>query len=346
MSRRVRWVPIAGAMAFGACGGGTNLTGDDDADAGRDDAVAADFAADVRPEAEGGCTTPVHWELQPRTIAEVANVGIVPGRIGAADRLRVQVQLLSSCEVLARVDVSVESGDATDAVTLRAWAWVQSGLDCLPVAPLVPWNVTVPGRSQGNLNVNVLDGHSPGGGLRLNYGRETPCWDLPECACRAGDPAGTSTYGSECYTDCSCAEGLACLGNYGMSGESWNCLRPCNDFLDCADGESCPDPVPDGIPWVCESYGDACTDDEPCPDGFACRLDATDASNRCDDERANPAAAPCTCDGDCLPGERCTIGLRATPTCEIPCGRSVECPGRGDGFLVCGTASVCVPLEG
>jgi hypothetical protein len=356
MTQRTRWMLIAGSMSLGACGGGTNLTGDDDQDVGRDDAATdhatADDAAvddggvDARPDAEGGCSTPVHWELQSRTITEISNLGIVPAHLGAAHRLRAQVQLLSSCEFLARVDVAISPGGATDFVVLAAWAWVQTGVDCLPVALLAPWNVTIPGRGQDNPNVLVTDGHSPGGGVRLTYEREPACFDLPECVCGAGDPPGTATYGSECTTDCSCAEGLSCIGNDGMAGESWNCLRPCNDFLDCAEGESCPFPAPDAIPWVCESYGDQCSDAEPCPDGFTCRRDTMDAPNRCMDERGAPTVAPCACDADCLTGERCTIGVRATPTCEIPCGRNVECPGRGDGFLVCGTASVCVPLEG
>jgi hypothetical protein len=344
MTQWIRWMPIAGALGLGACGGGTNLAGDDDQDVGRDDtatdhATVDDGGVDARPETEGGCSTPVHWELQPRTIEEVTNIDVVPGHVGAAHRIRAQVQLLSSCEFVAKVDVRIEVGDATDRVVLTAWAWVQAGLDCLPVAPLAPWNVTVPGRGMDNPNVVVFDGNSPGGGERLTFSRERDCWDLPECACNSGTPPGTGTYGSECYTDCSCAEGLSCIGSYGMAGETWSCLRPCNDFLDCAEGESCPDPVPDGYLWVCESYGDQCSDTEPCPDGFSCRRDA-DAPNRCADERAMPVSASCTCDGDCLPGERCTIGPRATPTCEIPCGRDVECPERF-ALLYCGMDSTC-----
>jgi len=165
---------------------------------------------------------------------------------------------------------------------------------------------------------------------------------VPECACYAGTPPGTGAEWSDCLTDCSCAEGLSCLGYWGVGGPLWSCSRGCNDFRDCGLSERCLPPVPDGAPWICEG-GDQCGFDwlPPCPLGFECQLDVGDAPNACVDRRSAPSSRPCACDLDCGVGELCLLGFRDTPSCEMPCLRDEDCP---EDWLVCGTANVCVPL--
>jgi hypothetical protein len=263
-------------------------------------------------------------------------------RFGATDRLRVQVQLTSACEFLGRVDVVNHPGDATDFVELAAWAWAPVGLDCPPSAPLVPWIVTIPGRQQGNLRVVVADRHSPGGALRLEYGRDT-CSGIPECMCYGDVPPGTTPEGGACVTDCSCAEGLACIGYFGVGGPLFQCLIPCNDLLDCARDRVCVGPVLDGPGWVCES-GSQCDADADCPAGFVCEF-GTPWGGTCRDLRPVPSIEECSCDEECPAGFRCVVALRERPVCEVPCLRDVDCPAAGSGWLVCGNPSICLPLD-
>jgi hypothetical protein len=358
----VCWALVTWAAAVVGCGdGGTTLAGDGDredatATETRDDAGGADdyFAADVpdvrdAPDADDApgeipawCDVLYHWELEERTIAGATLVS-EPARYGTTDRIRVEVQLLSSCERLGRVTASVMPGDATDFVTLYADAWAPHGLDCLPSAPLVPWIVEIEGRGDGNLRVVVTDGHSPGGGVRLDYNREIGCSGVPDCECGPGTPIGDGAEWSDCMTDCSCATDLSCITYFGVAGPLASCARSCNDFLDCGTSQMCLEPVPDGPPWVC-TVGDQCSDDEPCPDGFECVRDTGDAPNTCVDRRAPPTVGACDCDEQCPAGQRCVLGMRAEPTCEIPCLRNADCPGRGGGLFVCGTAGICVPL--
>jgi len=250
------------------------------------------------------------------------------------------VRMRSACERLGRVDVELMPGDATDFVRLTAWAWVPRGLECPPSAPLAPWNVLFPGRGQGNFRVLVEDGGSPGGGLRLEYEREIGCSGVPDCECYPGAPAGTATEGSPCVTDCSCAEGLSCIGSYGVGGPYWACARPCNDLLDCGPYEICEEPVPDGMPWVCTGPTDQCSTARPCPEGFDCVTDTGDAPNECVDRRRwGSLGAPCACDEQCAASGHC-IGSTdppAEPRCAMPCLRDGEC--RSDWY--CGSDNTC-----
>ena len=348
VASRVACLLGLGILLAVGCEGGTNLAGDGGPGDGRVDEAGDDAAVreDVgHPDDTGGsdasCVTPSHWELAPRTIDNVMSWGT--SRLGATDRLRIEVQMLSACDRLGRVDVEAMPGDATDRVTIRAYAWQPTGLSCPPSAPLVPWTVEIEGRQQGNIRVVVADGNSPGGGLRLEYEREA-CAGGPECACSAGDPPGTGVEWADCLTDCSCAAGLSCIGSYGLAGPTWSCLRGCNDFLDCAFAEQCVEPVPDGVPLVC-LMGDQCDDGTPCPDGFECMRDTMDAPNSCADRREPSTMRSCSCDEPCGTGQLCLLGMRAEPTCDIPCLRSVDCPDRGTETWVCGTAGICVPLE-
>jgi hypothetical protein len=291
-----------------------------------------------------GCPTSYYWELEPRQIVSVSQMLGGPNRVGVTERLWVDVQLTSSCDFLGDVAVRLSPGDATDFVGLAASAWAPRGLDCLPSAPIVTWIVEVPGRGQDNMRVVVTDENFPGGGLRLEYERE-PCPDPSICLCQADSPPGPGGEWSDCLTDCSCAAGLACISYYGVAGPLWNCVRPCNDFLDCENRvEQCFPPVPDGAPNVCTS-GNECTSEDPCPPGFTCDI-VEPVGTDCLDQRAFPDSRPCACDEACPAGHRCVLSYRGEPTCEVPCLRDADCPNPPDSDVyVCGTPKVCVVLD-
>lgn len=285
----------------------------------------------------GTCFEPLNWKLEPRSIDEVrlAAGTYVPPRQGSSVLLEVDVQLLSGCEEVAKVDVDLQPGNATDFVTLHAFAWVQGGGACEPVAPIVTTSAFVPGRGASNLRVVVTDGHSPGGGLRLTYGVSacggSSCW------CDPWAPPGTVQEFSACGTDCDCAAGLSCLPTPAPGGAAWSCLRPCARQTDCP-RSGC---VRQGstASWTCGIL-DACPVPEDCPAGFECVI--RDAPSFCQDLREAPTSLPCRCDAECRPGQRCIQGFRATPTCEIPCAGERDCPFD---WLTCGTPGFCVPLE-
>jgi hypothetical protein len=201
---------------------------------------------DVEPDST--CTEPSSWSLQPRRIDSVSTIGSL--RMGATERLQVEVQLQSGCEILGQVNVNVMPGDATDFIELSAFAWVPSNTACTPDAPIVERVIAIPGREQGNFQAVVSDANNPDGGMLVRYGRET-CSGPPECQCWSGSPPGPGGEWSECLTDCSCASGLSCIGYFSLGGPLWNCLRTCSDFFDCPTGEGCPPAVPDGPAYVC-----------------------------------------------------------------------------------------------
>jgi hypothetical protein len=178
----------------------------------------------------------------------------------------------------------------------------------------------------------VFDGLATEDGFLFEYEREIACSGPSDCVCPPDAGPGPGVEGDACRTDCSCGAGLSCVGEYGMAGATWTCLRPCNDFLDCGAYESCLEPVPDGIPWVCVGWLDQCSVDRPCPDGFDCVTDTADAPNECIDRRdgARREAASCECDLDCARGERCLLPASGEAHCGFLCRRDVECPGRGE----------------
>jgi hypothetical protein len=359
MKKKLLVFILVPALAAG-CYKGSRLAGDGSTQDTTQDALtdAVDMTADPVPDPVADvlpdipaepelplpdCVNSYYWELQPRMITTVSHLDFTNSRMGVTERLLVEVQLLSACEFLGAVDVSYTPGDATDFAGLRASAWAPVGLDCPPSAPLVTWIVTIPGRWHNNFRVVVTDENSPGGGLRMEYGRE-PCQDHPDCQCYIETPAGSAREWSSCITDCSCTSGLSCVGYLGLSGEMWSCVRPCNDFLDCRTTEECLPPIPDSVPNVCSHPADTCETDEDCPAGFECQ--ETEIARYCVDWRNLELSRPCECDEQCPAGQRCVLSYRDVPTCEVPCLRTADCPPHDlePGFLVCGTPNVCVVL--
>jgi hypothetical protein len=295
---------------------------------------------DAGPWPDGGtCGYEEVWHLVGRTITSVSLLGATP-RMGVTEQLLVEVPLESgSCEDLGRVDVAFYQGNATDAVVLTASVWQAQGtIDCTADAPVATTVVTVPGRQQGNLDVVVSDGSSPGGGLRLTYQRQA-CSGVPACQCYPSTPDGSGAEHSGCTTDCSCGAGLACIGYYGFAGPLWTCERPCADSRDCLPGTFCPAMVADGPSYVCLE-GDQCGAGVACPAGFTCEADAS-GRRFCADHRAGPTWQPCQCDGDCSVGNRC-VWDEDLADCLTTCRKDADCPTTGGlGYGTC-SGSICL----
>jgi hypothetical protein len=359
MTLRARALAAALLLLAGAAMPGCGCSQRDALGAGTDAAVADGAAPDARagdgpradgPRRDGGgpdgpswdagtCAEPRTWQAQPRRITAVALFDGPAPRLNATERLEVEVQLQSGCEVLAAVDDLGYPGNATDFVDLAATAWVPTGA-CTPDAPRVTTVITIAGRQQGNVHVVVTDHNGPGGGgVRLTYDREP----VTQMACLPSSPPGTVEEGGDCWTDCSCAAGLACIGYYGFIGETWSCLRPCLDLRDCDAPESCPRFVADGPQLTCLPTTDQCQGTADCPEGFTC-IHADDG-NFCQDQRPWATLGACACDAECPPGQHCSLFF-AEPRCAAWCDRDAVCPNPAAAqVLVCGTPNVCVPLE-
>ncbi|MHB8873997.1 MAG: hypothetical protein ACYC8T_09960 [Myxococcaceae bacterium] len=289
---------------------------------------------------DGGCAQPRHWRLAKRTISGVSLVDGPPPEAGATERLRVQVRLETTCEVLAGVAVTLNPGGATDFIQLAAQAWV-SEPPCAPVNSTANRVVSIPGRGQDNLRVVVADLNSPGGGLRLTYQRNL-CGARLECLCRSDTPPGNLPEGAACVTDCGCANGVPCLGYFGFAGAAWSCTRSCNTNNDCESDERCRPSVGDGVAWSCGQEANVCQLDADCPAGFTCVLGPQ--GRRCRDGRLYPAAMGCRCDGDCPAGQHCSK-IYEKPTCELRCRSSNDCPEKGAGVFACGLDWTCMMLD-
>ncbi|HCF60657.1 MAG TPA: hypothetical protein DFS52_21985 [Myxococcales bacterium] len=249
-------------------------------------------------------------------------------RVGAVDRFIVEVAAVSACERLGRSDLEVMPGNATDFVSVQARVWTTSG-GCTPRSGSHRAVVMVAGRTHGNFQVAVHDANAPGAAL-LHYRRE-PCADAPDCSCWSSTPFGPGALGSACTTDCSCAQGLSCLGYLGFAGPAWSCLRPCADALDCMEGELCPAAVMDGAAYACASGGARCLEDSQCPDGLVCFKGACRPPS-------GETGAPCSCDRQCPAGRRCAELAQAAPTCQLLCSRDSECPEQAPR---CSERSIC-----
>jgi len=320
---------VLGGARDGASGPGDGGPGD----GGRGDSGWPDVSV---PWDAGTCGEAEHWLLVPRPIVAIGLIDVTPPRVGASERLRVVVQLDSLCEQVARVDVTVSPGDATDGVGLRAWAWTLTS--CVTdAAPSEEWIVVVPGREQDNFSVFAYDEASPLG-VGFSYGREA-CTAGPACFCPVDAPPGPVPEGGDCVTDCGCAAGLACVcfPGSGVPRLGCRCLRPCNDLLDCAPGEGCPAAPPFPRPaFVCDTAAAPCAADGVCPDGFVC------VDGACLDGREPPTREPCACDAQCPPGQRCTDAFDGQPRCETWCHGDASC---GPASLTCHPAGVCLPYE-
>ncbi len=299
--------------------------------------TSGDPAADTA--VDGYCPAQVHWKVETRTIEHVT-LADGTARLGTTQRLAVGVRMRSGCESLAGVRVDPVSGGATDFVNLLASAWVPVGLDCTPDAPIVERIVSLPGRGQGNLRVVVMDDSTLGGAIRLTYDREE-C-PVTGCYCPLEAPPGTATSWADCTTDCSCAQGLSCVGYHGIGGPLYSCVRACSDDMDCMEGFGrCNPLVLDGAPWVCSGRASTCEELEPCPPGFDC-VWSLEFGALCRDSRSAATGVICECDDDCPAGHMCVESASPEPICEIPCMSADHCPGMLADPMVCSSGWTCV----
>lgn len=291
--------------------------------------------AGPKPDWDAGTGTCSSWKVEPRSITAVrlAAGSFATPRQGSSVMLDVDVQLLSGCEKLAKVDVALMPGNATNFVTLGALARVLQDGPCEPEATIVTTGAMVPGRGMGNPRVVVSAVHSPGGGLRLTYDVET-C-TAESCWCDPWATPGIVPEFQVCGTDCDCAAGLSCLPTLAHDGTVWTCVRPCTKQTECP--ESGCNLASVTAPWTCGSV-DACPYPEDCPAGFSCVI--RDALSFCQDERQGPIGARCKCDAECPLGQLC-IGPDGWTTCQILCAADRDCPAP----YTCGLGGDCWSAE-
>ncbi|MBI5542320.1 MAG: hypothetical protein HY901_00400 [Deltaproteobacteria bacterium] len=284
-----------------------------------------DPSPDAGPAEDAGssaCTAVEFWRLEPRALRAAFLSDAVTPRMGSTERLNVEVGLETACEEVARVEVIVMPGNATDFVTLSAFVWVREPERCEPAPRVAVTRVSIPGRQAGNGRVAIRDGHAePGDWEGLSYLRSECPGSL--CPCDSWAP-GSAGVGQWCNSDCDCAAGLSCLAFAGPQGQPrWGCFAPCETGVDCAaaQGEVCGDP--DGAPnLIC--VPPASCEPSPCPPGFRCGPGPS-GGTACLDERHGRLEA-CDCDADCLPGLRCVLGLLDSHICMIPCATERDCP--------------------
>jgi hypothetical protein len=331
---------VAGLLAIG-CGRtefypqGPRVAGRDAGHGGFDSGAPGPDAGH-RPDAgsagrdAGHCAAVSPLKLEPRKLTHIELLEGSLNHLGASDRLEVVVQLQTTCDAFARVDVAINPGDATDFVSLGAFAWVSQGQGCLPTNLPMATIVTLPGSASGNANVVVTDGHAPPNNVSLSYTRG-PCPDSAGCVCYPGLPAGAGDRDADCLTDCDCTPGLSCLGFNGLA--QFKCEIPCAGGNECeVRGLVCLNPLPKHA--VC-AHWDICPggDYEPCGQGFACGDD-----HACHDHRELPRSAACDCTDQCPSGSFCILGDTGARTCEIPCASSLDCPLGG---MFCTSGAIC-----
>jgi hypothetical protein len=341
------------------CSCGRELLGGAPDDGDNPDAAARDDAGGVSdahaPPDSGTCSQEGSWRLEPRRIAGVRLLEGDPSSLGATERLVVDVQLTSSCDVFGWLEGEIqvvfpndEPPLTFDEVRLAAFAWVQTG-PCLPVAPVATTVFVVPGRKQSSLSVEVLDVQDPDEAVKLAYDREP----VSEVACGPTTPAGPVGSTEDCLTDCSCQEGLSCIRFlrrdivFGDWSEAWACLRPCRDSIDCGHGAVCTGFVDglEGPRLVCQSGRDGleqCGVNDDCPDGYLCVVPGWGPAY-CADQRPWPDSGPCECDADCGAGAHCVRGGPPNTTrCELWCEDQSDCPSTVDNVEVVCADGICV----
>lgn len=292
--------------------------------------------AGAKPWDAGTCSQSSTWTLEQRPVAAVALAGSAASgeygpRAGSSVRLEVQVKIQTACEEVSHVSVDVESGDATDLVTLGAFVWVPDVPDCAPSAELPTTLALIPGRESWNPRAVIVD--SMPSGIVLTYSL-AQCPE-PGCPCMPGMPPAAADRWP-CASDCDCSAGKVCVTTQNPGGVFWSCQRPCAKQQDC----------PEGVCWAESALDHVCNDWPACPDpnycgpGFSCGPGSF--FDKCVDDRIAPTSAVCECDAQCPPGHRCIRGLGPKPTCEIPCADDQDCP-KGTSF--CGSDSVCLVWE-
>ncbi|MGE3636208.1 MAG: hypothetical protein AB7P00_40270, partial [Sandaracinaceae bacterium] len=140
----------------------------------------------------------------------------------------------------------------------------------------------------------------------------------------------------EACTFLDCVEGLACIR--GVCAPRPGEGAPCDPGVECADGLYCVETTQPFSPGVCRAdpTGDICSRfpyDDPCPEGWACRLDPSLAGELIYDGRCD-AAPPVEIGGACFASVQCGFRGRCVEgRCahvvlpSEPCGGDEVCPG-------------------
>ncbi len=208
-------------------------------------------------------------------------------------RVAVDVPVRAGCDVLGRLDVEFQVGDATDWITVTAHVWHGTSCDDRP-----PTNVRrVFLVAKDNPFVLVRDGVAD---MVLLMWQD----DLPaEAPAFCFDPAVPKVpLGQPCDFDCECDDLMRahCVRATGKGtceitcSEDVDCPISCNDLHVCDDDTHC----------------------DACPFGQAC-----DSLGRCRPV-ATLADTPCACDADCAAGQLCNDAT----VCVDPCVADNDCP--------------------
>jgi hypothetical protein len=153
------------------------------------------------------------------------------------------------------------------------------------------------------------------------------------CWCSPGAPPGDVQELGACDTDCDCSEGLSCLPALGPTGALWTCKRPCSRHTDCPTAAAA---------WTASARRGSAAATTPAPSPRTAPQLLV-RHPRLAQLLRGPAPgahqAPCLCDAECPPGQRCVRALDGAPTCEIPCADDQDCPFD---WMVCGTPWICL----
>jgi hypothetical protein len=294
-----------------ACSGRALEVPDHAAEGGVDFSRDLDGGFDAsRPPRDGGMCV-----AHQREAVSLTSVSLVGGGLsapfGTSIRILVEYLLRAGCDVPADLTSDLQLGDATDVLSIHAFAW--HGDDaCLGALTVVRRVVIVPSQPGENGILAVRDPMGSTTLLVTRFGATSP-------SCTPVD------VGQACVSDCGCLAKDPSARCLTLQSGARACGRSCSEDPDCpADGSLC---VP----------GDyRCMFAEMCRDAASCPVGQRVSSCRC--EPFAGAGGPCSCDADCSADTVCNGSFCIQP-CVTGADCAPACSGEGCGSCVDG---VCV----